>query len=385
MKPNVLIAIDTAAVGGPGKGVLQLLRRIPSADARLSVATFSSSRHHSSEFLERLNAEKRRVIVLREKRRFDPSPLFQAAGAVRAGGINLLQSHGYKAHLLCAILSRSLKLPWLAVMNGYTREDLKVRLYHSLDSLSLRYADAIAAVSPALFERAVKIKGGPERVQIIANAVDVDDLQGQGSGPALRARIAPKNEVVVGVIGRMSPEKGQAFLLSAYAGSRNTLPPLKLVFVGDGPLRPHMQDMASSLGLDDSVVFEGHTASVRDYFSALDMLVLPSLNEGLPNVVLEAMAYDVPVLASAVGGVPDLIKDGVNGWLYPAGDIAALRDKLTLALSERHKWPAITARARQMLYPRYCPIERAKRFLLLYQQLLLKEKVTEVADLSRAA
>ena len=229
----------------------------------------------------------------------------------------------------------------------------------------------IVAVSTELCERAVEICGNRRKVHFIANAIDADDLQDHGGAAALSSRLAPSGEIVIGVFGRLSPEKGQALLLDAYAAVRQQLPPSRLLVVGDGVLRAPLEAQAGRLGLADAVVFEGYQSGMRDYFGAVDLLALPSYREGLPNVVLEAFQYGVPVLSAAVGAVPSLVEDGESGWLFPAGDEQALRERLVRALvTDRPRWLAITQHARSSLYPRFCPKERAKRFLSLYQELL---------------
>ena len=211
-------------------------------------------------------------------------------------------------------------------------------------------------------------------MRLVRNAVDAADSIPAGREDEIRRRLAPNGELLIGVFGRLSPEKGQTLLVPSFAAVRSLLPPCRLLFVGDGPLKDQLGEMVRSFGLGDCAIFEGYQSAMRDYYRAVDLLVLPSLREGLPNVVLEAMVYDLPVLASTVGGVPELIRDGETGWLYEPGNPEELQRALRRVLiDERGRWDQVAAAARKALSPKYCPRERSRKFLALYKELLEKQ------------
>src|SRR5207244_4478612 len=141
--------------------------------------------------------------------------------------------------------------------------------------------------------------------------------------PRYRERLArlfrPPRKRIVGAAGRLSPEKGFDVLVDAIALVRDHNPDVAFAIFGDGPCRPDLQQQISSLGLTGAVALAGFRLDLDQYLPHLDLLVLPSHTEGLPNVVLEACAAGVPVVATAVGGTPEVIEDGASGFLVPPG------------------------------------------------------------------
>jgi sugar transferase (PEP-CTERM/EpsH1 system associated) len=157
----------------------------------------------------------------------------------------------------------------------------------------------------------------------ITNGVDTD-LYRPGSGAAARAELGVDSDAfVVGVVGRLDPIKDHDTLLAAYQRLRTTLPGSVLLVVGAGPERRRL--MASA---PQGVRFLGNRSDIPDLLRALDVFVLPSVNEGISNTILEAMASGLPVVASRVGGNLELVEDGRSGRLFPVGDVEALTDVL---------------------------------------------------------
>ena len=122
-------------------------------------------------------------------------------------------------------------------------------------------------------------------------------------------------------------------------------------------------------GLSDHVVFLGHQEKIADYYQVLDLLVSPSLSEGLPNTVLEAMSFGVPVLATAVGGVPEIIQNG-NGMIVPPNDPVALAERMIELLRDDTLRQAIGLKGKNSLYPRFAPDNRVRQIVNLYEELL---------------
>ncbi len=168
---------------------------------------------------------------------------------------------------------------------------------------------------------------GPDRVRAIPNGVEVlpDDPAARGR---IRAELGLGAAPVVISTSRFHPQKGVRHLVDAFALLRASSPAARLVLVGDGAERPDLEGQAQQLGLGDSAVFTGFRKDVADLLRAADLFALPSLGEGHPNGALEAMAAGLPVVASGVGGVPDVVVDGETGLLVPPCEAAPLRDAL---------------------------------------------------------
>ncbi len=196
--------------------------------------------------------------------------------------------------------------------------------------------------------------GGPRAT----DAVGAEEGAGAGRGPTL------------GTIGRLDPVKNQEALLEAFARLRQRHAGLRLVIVGDGPLRGHLQSRAQSLGVAGDVTFTGSRTDTPELLRGFDVFVLPSVNEGISNTILEAMACGVPVVASGVGGNPELVVDGVCGSLYDPADPQGLQQAILPYLGD----PALRERqgraARERVVQNFSLDSMVGRYLALYDELL---------------
>jgi glycosyltransferase involved in cell wall biosynthesis len=215
--------------------------------------------------------------------------------------------------------------------------------------------DVVLTLSPRQRHDIVhRFRIAPEhKVRIVPPAVDIEPLLGVGP-PNAAARVRrgfPPDAFVIGYVGRFAPIKDLATLLRAFGVVAERLPQARLMLVGGGETRGELERLTTTLGMDGRVVFSGWLNTLADVYEVCDVVALSSLNEGTPLTVIEAMAAGRPVVATAVGGVPDLVEDGVTGLLVPAGDGVALARAL-LELGEDE-----CARAKMRLAGR----ERAER------------------------
>jgi glycosyltransferase involved in cell wall biosynthesis len=238
--------------------------------------------------------------------------------------------HGYKADLLGWWAGRRLGIPVVAVSRGWTWENRKVRAYEAIDRYMLRWMDCVVCVSEAQARR-VRRAGVPRiNIRVIRNAIRTDrfetiDPSGRDSLTAL-FRTPPRR--IVGTAGRLSPEKGHDVFIRAAARIAAKHSDVGFVIFGEGALRQALADQIRSAGLEERVVLAGHRADLDRLTPHLDIAVLASYTEGLPNVVLEAMACGVPVVATAVGGTPEVVQDGITGHLVQAGNAEPLAARI---------------------------------------------------------
>jgi glycosyltransferase involved in cell wall biosynthesis len=260
-------------------------------------------------------------------------------------------STGYKADLLTSCLRG---VPTVTTLRGFTAQNAKVRFFEWLDLKSLRFHDSIIVVSNALRDRAIRNGAAPAKLFWVPNAIDMTLL------PPRRERDEWCREIgadparpILGVVGRLSPEKGHSILLSALASLTRSLPEVQLVVVGDGPEETALRRQTAALGLSDSVIFTGLRPDGQQIIGALDVLALPSFTEGMPNVLLEAFAYGTPVVATSVGAVPDMIERGRSGWTVTPGDTTALSEALREALLNRPEAARRALEAQAILAERF--------------------------------
>ncbi len=370
VKPRVLNLIDTYHIGGAGKVLLQFLERCDDR-AVCTLGTFRYRHPPSTEFIDAARDMGLEMSLFDQRFNLDPAPLWQVYRLMKRGGYNIIETHGYKGHLIAWLLRKILPIRWVGMTHGWTNENVKIRFYNSLERTLLKSADHVITVSPQLAETMREVRGGNNSVSLVLNAVDANSLSGAGLAGAIRnAHLGADGEgFLLGSFGRLSPEKGHRFLLEALARLDDSLR-VSLLIVGDGQERRRLEQLAERLGVAARVYFVGQKENMRDYYEAIDLFVLPSLSEGLPFVVLEAMALGKPVLASRVGALAEVIEEGSNGWLVPAGKVDMLAAALGSLLKDRKKLQLVGQRAQQMLYPRFSPERQADEVITIYQEVI---------------
>lgn len=242
----------------------------------------------------------------------------------RRRGFEVLHTHGYKGNILLALIPRFLRrIPWVVTTHGWSHGagSFRSRLYQWLDARAIAAADRVVAVSETMLSL------GPfarrrvaSRSTVIANAVPRPRTTG-AVDPQIAEFCEPSVTAVI--VGRLDAVKGHADLLEAMRSV-----PLRLLVLGDGPLRASLELQCRNLGIADRVLFAGFREDVADCMTAADFLVMPSLSEGLPITLLEAIGMGLPVVATRVGGVSQLVENTSAGLLVPPGDVKALTSAL---------------------------------------------------------
>jgi glycosyltransferase involved in cell wall biosynthesis len=251
----------------------------------------------------------------------------------------------------------------VAFHHGYTQTDLKVRAYNQVDRWSLRHAAHVVTTSEP-FAATLALRGvSAERITVLHNGVRVMSATPAAVASVARSLALQPGERVVLSVGRLSREKGQEYLLrAAAAGARN----VRLVVVGDGPDRPYLEKLAASLGLASRVTFAGLINDVAPYYGLADVFALPSLSEGSPNALLEAMAWGLPVVATHVGGVPEIALDGKTALLGPPRDPAFLSRAVERLLGDRELAGRLGSAAKATVLDRHTPEQRVAALSGLY-------------------
>jgi glycosyltransferase involved in cell wall biosynthesis len=334
---KVLAVIEASNVTGPAKNLIRVALRARERQKSGLGQEFVFAVFHRDgtpvklPFVEHVRALGLPLVIIRERHAFDVTALERfnrLLGEVRP---HVVQTHMIKSHLFAAIARRKAEHRWIAFHHGYTATDSKMHLYNAVNRCTLRFADMVVTVCAAFVPRLMR-EGVPRRkLRIIHNSVDLP------AAPAREPRGVPGTSGrVLCAVGRLSKEKGHADLISAFALLARHMPHSSdcLVIAGTGPELLPLKRLASELGVADKVSFPGHVADVAKLMRSSDVVVLPSHSEGSPNVLLEALAVGTPVVATAVGGVPEIISQGQTGILVPARDPEGLAAAIARVLQD---------------------------------------------------
>jgi len=277
-----------------------------------------------------------------ERHSFDPSVVWALRKLVRRRRIDIVHAHDYKTDLLAWLLSRCESVIPLSTAHGWSGHSRRERLlYYPLEKRLLRHFPLVIAVSDDIRQELIRCGARSDAVRTVLNGIEPADFVRDRSREAdIRRRLGfADDDVVVASVGRLETEKRYDLLVEAFASLRPTWPRLKLVVVGEGGLRGALAGQVQRLGLGDVCQFLGLRGDVIDLHHAFNVFVQSSSNEGAPNAVLEAMALETPVVATAVGGTGQLVRDGVDGLLVRPGGADVLADAIRRTLSE----PRLTA------------------------------------------
>lgn len=252
---------------------------------------------------------------------------------LKRGTFDLVHTHGYFADICGLPVARLLGIASISTCHGFIANDLKLRVYNWVDKMALRLCRTVIVVSESIMFELGRRGINSSRLAFIPNAVStpcgVTDLRASGEEKRCSLGIS-QQELVVGYLGRLSEEKGVKYLIEAIAKLREAACPVTLLIIGDGPERQTLEQKVRASGLESKVIFAGFKTDIENWIPTFDIFTLPSLTEGTPMALLEAMAFGVPVIATSVGGVPSVVTDGVNGLLVPPGNAQALSEKIQL-------------------------------------------------------
>jgi len=315
------------------------------------------------------------VTVIDETRYNAVEIVLGLARYLRDHPVDIVHTHRYKDTVLGAIAARVTGVPCvIRTVHGLSEaltgwDWVKLQAYDALDTVVRRYfVDLIIAVSNRVADR-LEASGHYPTVVPLHNGVVLRRVQPSRTSDEVRSALGVRhNAPLVGTVGRLSPVKGQGYFLQAARRLLEQQPEARFLLVGDGPLKADLMDTAARLGIDRACIFAGARSDVYDLVGTLDVFVLSSLDEGIPMALLEAMALARPVVATAVGGVPEVIAHRRTGLLVPPEDDKALADACLELLANRPWAQTLGARARHRVQEDFSHEKHGQALERLYRR-----------------
>ncbi len=366
---KVLHVIDSAGLYGAEVMLLNLVGE--QIKMGLSPAICSIGEKGCAE--KPLEAEARRrgypVKTFRMNPGFNLKGALDILGFARQEGFGVLHSHGYKGDILFGFLPRRLRrIPVVATLHGWTSAGAisRMRVYEWLDARALKHIDAVVAVNGRMLANP-RLKKSGINLHVVNNGMP----PAQAEVRELDQEVAEfcKAGFIVGAIGRLTQEKGFKYLVEAFARVRERRKDARLVILGDGPEKDLLAGAAATFGLKDGLLMPGYRAGASRYLRLFDIFVLPSLTEGLPMVVLEAMQNGVPIVATRVGGVPEVLEEGAAGVLIESASARAVAEGI-FALEDENYARGLAKRAKEIVNARYSSEGMAAGYREIYRSLL---------------
>jgi glycosyltransferase involved in cell wall biosynthesis len=372
-KINILHIYQNSKIGGVQLQILYLLKEYNRNVFNPIVCCFGPKEELGEE-IEKLGLD---FIPLNIKRshRFSPKIITELHRLMKKRHIHIVRAHRYRASLYGRLAALLARVPVIitSVHDNY-RKDLRLGRRIANRILS-RVTDKIVAVSESVRRDVTKYDGlDPSKILVIYNGVDASKFTPDGKFHNIREEFSIANsDIVVGSVGRLVPAKGLEYLIEAVSHLGKEINNIKLLIVGHGSLLDSLRDGAREHGINERVIFTGKRRDIPDILSGIDIFVMPSLAEGLGNSLLEAMAMCKPIIATAVGGMPELIKNGVNGILVPPRDPDTLAAAIKTLIENRYLATKMGQAARNFVLNNYDIKEITQKWQSLYLS-ILKEK-----------
>ncbi|MBN1994484.1 MAG: glycosyltransferase [Anaerolineae bacterium] len=325
----------------------------------------------NSGIVQNLEASGARVVIIGRPRLYMLVGFFQLYRDLQAWQPEIAQTILQFSNVLGRPLARRLGTP-IIISSIQARNAHVPPPLLFLDRLTARWADLFIAVGRQAIPFAIAHEGvPPDKVLYIANSIEPDLADRSQIRTSIRAELGISAKTkVLGMVARLSAKKAQRDLLEAYAIVVKTHPNTALLLVGDGPLRAKLERQARQLGIERQVIFLGDRTDVPDLLAAMDLFAHPSLSEGMPHAVMEAMVAGLPVIASAVDGVQDLIVDGESGWLVNPAQPQQLARRIIFALENQALWPHLGQAAARRIASEFSPQKMVAAYSAVYRELL---------------
>lgn len=334
---KILHIITRLDKGGSADVVLGLVKGLKERGEDVSIVVGKTMDPHTdlSAYVERTGIGIISIPFLRRDVNpfLDMLALLQLFFIIRRERPDILHTHTSKAGFLGRLAGRVagakviVHTPHGHILYGYYGRIL-TRLFLYLEGLASYLSDRVITLTDN--EAQEYVKWGVtkmEKLVTIPCGIELERFSSLTEGNKIKRGFGiPGDTPLVGWVGRLEPVKGCGYFLRACAIIKNAVPGVRFLIVGDGPLMGDMKVLAEGLGLKGDVIFAGFREDIPEIISSIDLLVHTPLNEGLGRVLLEAMAGGKPIVVTRVGGVPEVVEDGVNGLLIPSGDVEAIAE-----------------------------------------------------------
>ncbi|MCE1226583.1 MAG: glycosyltransferase [Geobacteraceae bacterium] len=309
-------------VGGPEKQILEHFGRLDPERFTPVLGTFVEG--DSDPLGDAAVARGFQAVRMNARSPLNPASVYHLSHTLKQHKVDILCTHGYKPNILGCLATSFTRIPNIAISRGWTWESPKIRFYEALDRLFLKFSDHVVAVSNGQQQKIRACGVNPEKLSVIHNAINLNEAVKKADNSIRNELALPDDALIVASAGRLSPEKNYATMIEVAQQVCKENRQVYFMVFGEGFLRPELQQKIHAAGLDRRFFLPGFRKDLQSLLPQIDIFMLPSFTEGLPNVALEAFANNKPIVATAVGGTPEVVQDKVSGFLTEPEDVATM-------------------------------------------------------------
>lgn len=359
--------------GGPEKTILLGAAQADPARFKVTVVYIRDERDTAYGIDQRAAALGVEYVEIREKHSFDRSVIGKLASLIQTRGVDIVHAHEHKTDALAWWLARRHSFIPLTTAHGWTGHSTKERwLYYPADRWLIARFPRVIAVSSEIKQVLVRAGAVPGRIAVVLNSIDPNAfVRDRAQDASARAFFGiSSSATVIGAVGRLEPQKNFPLLIDVFGRVAPDYPDAMLVIAGDGSARDALQAQVQATRLGDRLRLVGHQSDIARLHHAFDLFVQSSDYEGTPNAVLEAMAFENPIVATAAGGTAEIARHEREALIVPCGDGHRLEAALRATLDDRQSAEGRAAAARRRVEGELSFAARMRRVEGIYEELV---------------
>ena len=377
MRCNLLYVFDNMEFGGGERVFAQIINRLSGKKYKIMVACLPTG-----AFVEKIKGSAAQIKSVDMRNRFNPGVILQLSSLIKREGVDIVHSQGARADFFARVAAKFAGAPVVVStvpmpVEGFDVSPIRKLIYTAFNRFSERFVDRFMVVSDALEKMMIeRHRIGPQRVVKIYNGIEEDeycmaDKEIVSRSSHFRKESGLDDDVpIIGVIGRLVWQKGFEYFIEAIPEVLNRFIDARFLVIGEGVLKDALEARHERLKLGDKLIFTGFRSDIKDVLASVDIFVIPSLIEGLPMILLEAMAMAKPIVATDIDGIKEVLYNGEAGLLVPPKDPKALSDAIIDMLIHRDKAYQMGMAARKIVKEKFGVDVMVQKVEDVYEELL---------------
>ncbi|MBC8555871.1 MAG: glycosyltransferase family 4 protein [Candidatus Brocadiales bacterium] len=377
MRCNLLYVFDNMEFGGGERVFAQIINRLSSEKYKIMVACLPTG-----AFIEKIKGSGTQIKSVDMRNRFNPGVILQLADFMKRDKIDIVHSQGARADFFASMAAKLTKVPVVIStvampVEGFDVNPIKRLIYKALNRFSERFVNRFIVVSEALEKVMIeRHRIEPQKLVTIYNGIEtgeynIPDQEVICEKSGLWEELGLKSDVpVIGAIGRLVWQKGFEYFIEAIPGLLKEFKEARFLIVGEGMLKEELKMKSRKLRIEDKLIFTGFRNDIKEILASIDIFVMPSLLEGLPMILLEAMAMGKPIVATDIEGIIEVLENGKTGLLVPPRDTEALAEAVIDLLKHQDKANQMGFTARKVVIERFGVDIMVQKVEKVYEELL---------------
>ncbi len=369
---KILQLISSTGFFGAENAMVGLSRELCFSEYKPYIGIIGNSQNSHIEVAKKAKESKLEIRIFYCNGKFDMRTILGIRQYMKENKIGIIHSHNYKSNFYGLLASLNMDIKRITTCHNWLGNNLKMRFYEGVDKLLLNRFDKIITVSKELKKEILKYSIPESKIVVINNGINMKNGKWNiknFKNDKRREFGIKENEKVIGTVGRLTPEKGHIYLLRAFGKVITVFPNVRLMIIGDGSSKESLKLKVKSLKLEDKIIFTGIRDDIPELLNLMDVFVMPSLKEGMPMALLEAMASKKPAIGTKVGAISKVIENDYTGLLIEPGNEKELSESIIKLLKDREKANFLAQNGYEEVKNEFSTTKMAERYMAIYSSL----------------